>query len=197
MYLKIVSKPLKNASIEQHRKAYYYKSMATQFPYCEICPIIENPSQKELAMRIYEGDHWLVTLRRHNQALLGTSFITLKEHRESLPDLTREQDEEFRVIRNGFIHAVGAAFRAESNLNLYCLMNYAFKSSNDDPNFVPQPHVHYHAKPRYSGPRTIGGVEFTDPEFGGPLELRRTQAVSLPIGKIIVADIKAHFSLAA
>jgi diadenosine tetraphosphate (Ap4A) HIT family hydrolase len=79
-----------------------------QFPYCEICPIIENPSQLDIDYRIHEGEAWRVTLR-DNQALLGTTYITLKEHKEGLEELL-SPEEEFRVIRNRLISAAGVAF---------------------------------------------------------------------------------------
>lgn len=52
------------------------------FPYCEICPIIENPSQQDIDFRIHEGEAWRVTLR-DNQALLGTtrSFLPFILHK--------------------------------------------------------------------------------------------------------------------
>jgi ATP adenylyltransferase len=160
------------------------------FPYCEICPIIENPQQQDIDFRIHEGEAWRVTLR-DNQALLGTTFITLKEHKESLAQLSGEEDEEFRVIRNRLIGAVGTAF-APDGVNLSCLMNYAFRP-NGDPDFTPQPHVHYHFKPRYSEPRTIAGETFTDPEFADYLRVGRGQRATTGLGKIIVARIKEGF----
>jgi diadenosine tetraphosphate (Ap4A) HIT family hydrolase len=161
-----------------------------QFPYCEICPIIENPSQQDIEYRIHEGEAWRVTLR-DNQALLGTTYITLKEHKEGLEQLTPQEDEEFTVIRNRLIGAVGVAF-APDGVNLSCLMNFAFRP-NGDPNFVPQPHVHYHFKPRYSEPCTVAGETFTDPEFADYLKIGRGQRVTLEVGRIIVARIKENF----
>jgi ATP adenylyltransferase len=160
------------------------------FPYCEICPIIKNPQQQDIDFRIYEGENWRVTLR-DNQALLGTTFITLKQHKESLAHLSPEEDEEFTVIRNRLIGAVGVAF-APDVINLSCLMNYAFRP-NGDPNFVPQPHVHYHFKPRYREPRIIAGEMFTDPEFADYLKIGRGQRVTPALGKFIVGRIRENF----
>jgi len=165
-------------------------SQQETFPYCEICPIIENPSQQDIDFRIHEGEAWRVTLR-DNQALLGTTFITLKEHKESLAQLSPQEDEEFRVVRNRLIGAVGVAF-APDGVNLSCLMNYGFRS-NGDPNFVPQPHVHYHFKPRYSEPRTVAGETFTDPEFADYLKVGRGQRVTPEVGRIITDRIREHF----
>lgn len=160
------------------------------FPHCEICPIIKNPSEQDEAFRIHEGEAWRVTLR-DNQALLGTAFITLKRHKESLEELSPDEDQEFVVIRNRLIGAVGVAF-APDVTNLSCLMNLAFKPSGD-PDFRPQPHVHYHFKPRYSSSRTIAGETYSDPEFGKYLREGRVQVVSLAMGKAIVDRIKDNF----
>lgn len=161
-----------------------------QFPHCEICPIIENPSQQDIDFRIHEGDAWRVTLR-DNQALLGTAFINLKEHRPGLEQLTPDEEQEFIVIRNRLIGAVGTAF-VPDNVNISSLMNYAFQP-NGDPDFTPQPHVHYHFKPRYGGPRTVAGETFVDPEFGDYLRAGRKQIVTPEVGKIITARIQENF----
>jgi ATP adenylyltransferase len=161
-----------------------------QYPHCEICPIIESPSLEEIDRIIHEGDAWRVALR-DNQALLGTSFITLKDHKESLVHLSPEEDQEFIDIRNRLIGAVGLAF-APDVINLSCLMNYAFRD-NDDPYFTPQPHVHYHFKPRYSSPRTIGDETFIDPEFSNYLRLGRNHPITAEMGQLIVAHIQENF----
>lgn len=165
-------------------------SLSEQNPYCEICPIIENPDPQEADMRIHEGEFWRVALR-DNQAFLGTSFITLKDHKESLEQLSAEEDREFVEIRNRLIGALGMSFKPDV-VNLSCLMNLAF-NSNGDPEFEPQPHVHWHFKPRYSEPRQIGDEVFSDPEFGGYIRIARSQKVSPGLGKLITSHIKEHF----
>lgn len=169
-------------------------ALVEQHPYCEICPVIEQPSELDRAFRIYEGEAWRATLRV-NQAQLGTTYVTLKQHKENLRDLSASEREELWLIYGGLSRAAESAFSADLD-NFSCLMNYAFRS-NDDPNFVPQPHVHWHFKPRYSGVRKVGGERFTDPEFGGPLKLPRVQNVGLPLGGLIVARMQENFRLAA
>lgn len=165
-------------------------SLSEQNPYCEICPIIENPAPQEVDMQIHEGEFWRVTLR-DNQALLGTSFVTLKDHKEGLEQLSREEDYEFIDIRNRLIGALGLSFEPDV-VNWSCLMNLAFKP-NDDPKFKPQPHVHWHFKPRYNQSRQVGGRVFSDPEFGSYIRRARTQKVSPELGKLIAGRIKEHF----
>jgi len=165
-------------------------ALTEQYPYCEICPIIENPGQQDIDFRIHEGNAWRVTLR-DNQALLGTAFITLKDHKAGLEQLTPAEDEEFVAIRNRLIGAVGVAFGPDG-VNLSCLMNFGFRS-NGDPDFTPQPHIHWHFKPRYSSSRTVAGETFTDPEFADYLRLGRGQRVSPAVGRIITARIQENF----
>jgi len=166
-------------------------TLAEQFPYCVICPIIENPPPEEAGLRIHEGEYWRVALRGANQALLGASYITLKDHKESLADLSAAEDDEFVVIRNRLIRAVGAAFDPDG-INLTCLMNDAFLPTSD-PDFVPQPHIHYHFYPRYKDERTVGGVTFRDPEFGQYLRGSDVQPASPALARAIVSNIQQHF----
>lgn len=63
----------------------------------------------------------------------------------------------------------------------------------DDPEFVPQLHVHYHFKPRYSELRRVEGQVFSDPEFGGYLRIARSQKVSPELGRLIAGRIKENF----
>jgi diadenosine tetraphosphate (Ap4A) HIT family hydrolase len=171
-----------------------YMSLTEQNPYCEICPIIENPGPQEADCQIYDGEFWRVALRVGNQALLGTSFITLKDHKQSLRELSLEEDIEFVKIRNSLSDALEQTFDPDV-LNISCLMNLAFNNPDDDPDFEPQTHVHWHVKPRYSQPRQIGGVIFTDPEFGKYLRTPRTEAVSPELGKLIASKVREAFTI--
>lgn len=158
-------------------------------PNCEICPIINEPSDMDKDFRIHEGDAWRLTLRQ-NQALLGTTFITLKEHKESLPELTQAEEEEFIAVRNRLYGAVGLAF-APNVINISNLMNLAFNP--DDPDFEAHPHVHWHVKPRYKDPVRLEGQTFADPEFGQYLRKGRVHNVSLEMGRLIAGRIREHF----
>lgn len=150
---------------------------------CDICPIIEQPSEEEAALRLVEGGFWRATLRGKDQSLLGTTFITNKRHVESLGELTEQEWLEFaginRDLETAFKHAFGAQV-----INTSCLMNLAFKPGED-----PRPHVHWHLKPRYANPVMIDGIEepFTDPMFGKyltgdhvrrPLEIKEALSVA-------------------
>ena len=128
---------------------------------CEICPIISDPSRDERALRILEGEYWRATLRR-DQSLLGTTFITAKRHVESLAELSTDEWQEFTSFNTQVELAIKRAFGAHV-INTSCLMNHAFKDES------PQPHVHWHLKPRYSSAVTFNSQTFTDPAFGNYL----------------------------
>lgn len=129
---------------------------------CEICPIIENPSEDEVRLRLAEGEFWRATLRDRDQSLLGTTFVTAKRHVESLGDLTEKEWLEFAGINKEMESAIKRSFGAQV-INTSCLMNLAFKPGEE-----PRPHVHWHLKPRYANPVMIDGIKepFIDPRFG-------------------------------
>ena len=151
---------------------------------CEICPILSDPSSEELAARLIEGTHWIATLRSNDQALLGTSFITAKRHVEALSELTPDEQLEFFTIHNDLERAIKQAFGA-AVINTSCLMNHAFRGS------LPQPHVHWHLKPRYKNPVHIDDQVYADPGFGFYLDGHHERMpVSLEQVEAIVSKIK-------
>ncbi len=150
---------------------------------CEVCPIVQAPQSKQGRLDIIEGDFWIANLRADDQSLLGTTYVTLRDHKESLADLTRDEDDEFRDIRNKLIRAQTRAFGAEV-VNVSCLMNNTFQDE------LPVPHVHYHFKPRYSHPITFEGRTFTDEQFGHYLTEKNRQPVSNNFGRHIVRALQ-------
>src|SRR5688572_4241946 len=133
--------------------------MTVETPSCDICEILP---QIEPEFVIIDGQYWNANLRDRDQALLGTTFISLKRHASELDDLTLDEDSEFIVIRNGLIRAIRASF-SPVTFNLSCLKNDAFKK-NPDGTPAEAAHVHWHLKPRYtSSPQVINNEVFTDP----------------------------------
>lgn len=130
---------------------------------CEICPIIETPSDDERRARLLEGKNWIATLRLNDQTLLGTSFITARRHVESLGHLTQEEQLEFFDIHAQLERAIKQAFGA-AVINTSCLTNHAFRSN------PAEPHIHWHLKPRYQQTVNFAGQTFTDPGFGSYLD---------------------------
>ena len=136
-------------------------------------------------MRIIEGATWVATLRQADQEYLGTAFVTARRHVSSLPELTNPEELEFITIRNRLISAQIQAFGAQV-VNVSCLMNEAFRSAH------PNPHVHYHFKPRYAAPVTIGEETFEDRQFGSYIRDKNPHPVSLKMGIHIVNSLKQH-----
>ena len=155
---------------------------------CEICPIISNPHPEEFRLRLIEGEHWVATLRGNDQTLPGTSFITARRHVESLSSLTPSEQLEFFDIHAQLERAIMQAFGA-AVINTSCLMNLAFREED------PEPHVHWHLKPRYAEPIEFAGHTFLDPEFGSYLSgSYPRKIVDNAVLNAIAAEIKASLS---
>lgn len=154
---------------------------------CDVCPIVQAPGSAQGRLDIITGEFWIANLRADDQSLLGTTYVTLKEHKESLADLTPEEDDEFIDIRNDLIQAQMRAFGAEV-VNVSCLMNNTFQDE------MPAPHVHYHFKPRYSQPVEFRGKTFTDPQFGYYLIEKNRKPVSNNFGRHIVRALQRQLS---
>lgn len=152
--------------------------------YCQICPYLESPSDEELSRRIIEGEHWVATLRE-DQEYLGTTYVTLREHKSSLEALTPAEDAEFITIRNQLITAQKRAFGA-AVVNMSCLMNDTYQD------ITPDPHVHYHFKPRYARPATFSDQVFIDRQFGHYIKDKHPHPVSSALAQLIVAELKTH-----
>lgn len=152
---------------------------------CEICPILQNPSEDERALRLIETEHWVSTLRL-DQQFLGTAFVTARRHVPSLPELTLDEDTEFIEVRNQLITAQQRAFGA-SVVNVSCLMNLAFDRGGEG-----DPHVHYHFKPRYVEPIGFAGEVFYDEEFGSYITKRVPQVVDQAVAIEIANEIRSY-----
>lgn len=101
--------------------------------------------------------YWKVVLV-DDQMYLGRLVIKTLEKRESLPDITEEEQKDFFFL----IKKLEAFFKEEIGATMFnysCLMNNAYRDGET-------PHVHYHFRPRYKNPVTILGHTFNDPNFG-------------------------------
>lgn len=148
---------------------------------------MQNPSAEERQRLLIEGVYWRASLRQ-DQSLLGTYFITSKRHVGSLGELTSSEWQEYGQINSQLEHAVKSAFGANV-INTACLMNHAFQQK------TPEPHVHWHSKPRYAATVQYEGYTFTDPCFGHYLDGRheRFEAPQVLLVKI-TQTILSHTS---
>jgi diadenosine tetraphosphate (Ap4A) HIT family hydrolase len=105
----------------------------------------------------FETQHWKILLSE-DQRYLGYLIIKTKVGRQTLPELTKEEQLDFfELIGNletFFKEKIGATM-----CNYSCLMNFAYRDNQT-------PHVHFHFRPRYRNPITLAGHTFTDPNFG-------------------------------
>ncbi len=95
---------------------------------------------------------WALCLNR-NQDLLGRSYLLL---RRPCTDPMALSPTELQALWQD----AGKAKAALTRLLHPDHWNFAFLMNVD-------PQVHFHVIPRYRGPRSFQGVEFTDPRFGG------------------------------
>lgn len=149
---------------------------------CDICPIINNPSEQELSLRLVEGNYWRATLRQSDQSLLATTFVTNKRHVSALGDLSADEWLEFADINSQLESAIRQSFGAQV-INTACLMNLAFQQA------APEPHVHWHLKPRYSNPVIFEGNTFIDPAFGHYLDGHHARQ---PVSDLLATKIAAR-----
>ncbi|OGM19598.1 hypothetical protein A2685_01280 [Candidatus Woesebacteria bacterium RIFCSPHIGHO2_01_FULL_37_10] len=107
---------------------------------------------------IFETKHWEVYLNP-DQYCLGRSVVVAKRDVGSMSDLKEEEWIDFAKLvkrfESGFKEAFGATM-----FNWTCLMNNAYQS------LPPNPHVHWHFRPRYAKSVKFEGIKFDDKEFG-------------------------------
>lgn len=156
----------------------YNQTMTKSVANCEVCAIW--PTNKP----IFETDKWTISLAP-NQANLGRCYVTLKEHKGDMAELTNEEWLEFAAIVKRLENAVRGAFGADL-FNWSCLMNLAFQEAE------PLPHVHWHVRPRYSHPIIFEGEEFTDPQFGYHYD----SSLSKQLNEVVMSKIRSKLQTA-
>ena len=127
---------------------------------CEICPLLVGQTAADDNV-ILQTERWVAVLDK-NQCYLGKSFITLRQHKETLSDLDEADWMELHHVIRQLEQAVKGAFGADV-CNWECLMNNAVKAGQPT-------HVHWHLHPRYLGGATFTGEEFPDPKWPRHLE---------------------------
>lgn len=133
---------------------------------CAICPILVSRNDGR-DVQVFETEYWRVVLDG-DQRVLGKSFVTLLEHKESISDMSREQWQDLRRVIKRLEAGVSRAF-SPSHFNWSCLMNNAVVAGQPT-------HVHWHLHPRYTQPVEFAGETFYDTELFPPKE-RSTHVV--------------------
>ena len=134
---------------------------------------------------ILETKYWKVELNTSDQTNLGRAYITAKRNVDAMSDLTNEEWIDFGAVVKKLEAACKKAFGA-TMFNWTCLMNNAYQ--NDPPN----PHVHWHFRPRYNHPVEFAGEIFTDDAFGHHYERGTERKVNDGVAKKIVEEIQKN-----
>ena len=121
---------------------------------CEFCDLAPD----DMKWLLYENEYWYLFLA-DRQDYAGRCLISCKRHCENISDLSIEEWLSLKNVMTNTEAMLKDEFGADV-FNWSCLMNDAFKQS------VPEPHVHFHLRPRYSKPVEIGNAVFKDKEFG-------------------------------
>ena len=112
----------------------------------------------ELArLELKRFDHWILALREE-QVTLGSCVILLRRPAPSLGELHPEEAAELPAVAAAFESATRGLFDAERFNYIAAMMRDRF--------------VHFHAIPRYSGPRAFSGGEWLDEEWPKAATLR-------------------------
>lgn len=146
---------------------------------CDICRYV-----KKAENLVFDTKYWIVLLAS-DQAYLGRCYVSLKRHCGDLAELKSEEWKDLSTTISKLEKSIKNVFHADL-FNWTCLMNMAYQNS------PPNPHVHWHFRPRYSHPINFNNLIFKDPEFGYHYarESERSFEVSKNIQQRIVEAIK-------
>lgn len=146
---------------------------------CEYC----KKSNKDTDF-VYETKYWSVFLAP-KQGYLGRCVIVLKRHCGDLAELDDEEWLDFKEVVKRLESALKKSFNA-TMFNWTCLMNNAYQNN------PPNPHVHWHFRPRYNHKVEFEGITFEDPDFRYHYDRTRDQKISDEIKRKIIEKIKEN-----
>lgn len=147
-------------------------------PSCDICTSIQANPANLLITR-----YWLVILS-HDQGYLGRCYVTLRDHKGSLGQLSDAEWLDYKNIVRRLEKACMLGLGA-TLCNWTCLMNNAYQRK------PCQPHVHWHFRPRYDKPVTINGMTFGDPDFGLHYDRNQKRTVDDKTFEMILSKLAA------
>ena len=148
---------------------------------CDACEFLKTPENQVLVT-----DYWNVGIG-NNHAYLGRAFVTLREHKGSLSELSEDEWQDFQSIIKKLESAYKLAFGAEP-LNWGCFMNHAFRV---DP---ANPHVHWHIFPRYKEAPIVNGIRFDDELYGNFYDDKAERIVDNETVAAVIQTLKAHIA---
>lgn len=124
---------------------------------CTICQLLSNTPEHDYV--VAQSRHWRITLAP-DQYYLGRCYVTSLRH---VPDLPSLSPEEWRDLHEAMRHLENATKRelGATHVTWAALMNNAYQLPD------PQPHVHWHVRPRYAQvTTTVSDVVMSDDRFG-------------------------------
>ena len=139
-------------------------------------------SEKPNTDYLFETSYWTVFLNP-DQYYLGRSLVVVKRNVGDLAKLSDGEWLDFAKLVKKYESALRKAFGA-TMFNWSCLMNNAFRNN------PPDPHVHWHVRPRYSKPTVLEKMAFEDKEFGNHYARRTNREVPEEVFKKIVKIIQ-------
>jgi diadenosine tetraphosphate (Ap4A) HIT family hydrolase len=140
-----------------------------------------NPTVEKFgfpATLLKEFEHWLILLRPA-QVTLGSLVLAAKSNATAYSDLPREAFAE-QADAVTAIEAALARFLDYERINYLMLM-------------MVDPNVHFHVIPRYSEPRTWGGLEFVDAGWPGPPRLDAAAELDSKQLHLLTTEVASYF----
>lgn len=149
---------------------------------CEFCGL----SEEEKKWLLTETKHWVIYLA-DVQDYLGRSIIVSKRHCESLSELTTDEWQDLQVVIKSFEKMLKNEMSA-TMFNWSCLMNDAYKQKE------PCPHVHFHVRPRYEAPISVGEMTYVDEDFAHHYNNQAKSKVMSEVVGQVFARLKGNIS---
>ena len=138
--------------------------------YSEACISCRPVDKAEADRTILTTEHCRVVLRIDDQAWLGRCIILPKRHVNSFEQLTREEHDDIYACRAKVCEVYKKLFGMTYD-NWAQLGNLTRDHEGKETDDARYSHIHYHLIPRYRKPAVWNNQEFTDVQFGKPLNI--------------------------
>ena len=152
---------------------------------CGFC----QTTDQDLQVLLLNSGHWKVFLS-DNQSYFGRCIVLSTRHCPQLSQLNQAEWADLQSVigqlEQAFTKALGATM-----FNWTCLMNKSYQAA------TPDPHVHFHLRPRYADPVDFNGHRFTDVDFGRHYDSQRNGALPEATTKALVALLRRHLGTAS
>lgn len=145
------------------------------------CLFCQKPNPVDV---VHQTKYWNILLS-WDQTYLGRCVVALNRHCGDLAELTKDGWEDFIILVEKLEFALRKSFDA-TMFNWTYLMNDAYKEK------IPNPHVHWHFRPRYNHKVEIAGLVFEDFEFGQHYGRNMMREITDEVKSIVIARIREN-----